>query len=119
MALERASALLQEIAGGEAGPVVESVSEQHLPVVPSINLRRAQVPRILGVEISDQEIEDILQRLGMILSPLENGWNVVPPSARFDVSIEADLLEEIGRIYGYEKYSREPHRRSYESYIQV
>jgi len=102
MALERASALLQEIAGGEAGPVVESVSEQHLPVVPSINLRRAQVPRILGVEISDQEIEDILQRLGMILSPLENGWNVVPPSARFDVSIEADLLEEIGRIYGYE-----------------
>lgn len=101
-ALERASALLQEIAGGQAGPVVESVSEQHLPVVQAINLRRTQVPRILGVEISDQEIEDILQRLGMALVSVENGWDVLPPSARFDVSIEADLLEEIGRIYGYE-----------------
>ncbi len=102
MALERASALLQEITGGEMGPVVESVSEQHLPVIRSIHLRQTQVPRILGVEISDQDIEDILQRLGMTLVPVEDGWDVVPPSARFDVVIEADLLEEIGRIYGYD-----------------
>jgi phenylalanyl-tRNA synthetase beta chain len=101
-ALERASALLQEIAGGAMGPVVESVSEQHLPLIKSIHLRRAQVARILGVEISDQDIEDILQRLGMTLVQVEDGWNVVAPSARFDVAIEADLLEEIGRIYGYD-----------------
>lgn len=101
-ALERASALLQAIVGGAMGPVVESVSEQHLPVIRPIHLRRAQVPRILGVEISDQTIEDILQRLGMTLVNVEDGWNVAAPSARFDVAIEADLLEEIGRIYGYD-----------------
>ena len=101
-ALERASELLQEITGGEMGPVIESVSEEHLPVIRPIHLRRAQVARILGVEISDQDIEDILQRLGMTLAPVEDGWNVEAPSARFDVAIEADLLEEIGRIYGYD-----------------
>ena len=101
MALERATALLLDIVGGEAGPVVEAVSEQHLPAAPTIRLRRDQVPRILGVEIDDGTIEDILQRLEMTLVPADDGWDVVAPSARFDVAIEADLIEEIGRIFGY------------------
>ncbi len=102
LALERASALLMAITGGQFGPATEAISEQHIPAIRSIHLRRAQVPRILGVEISDQEIQDILQRLGMTLAPVADGWEVAPPSSRFDMAIEADLLEDIGRIYGYD-----------------
>ncbi|MCU7958645.1 MAG: phenylalanine--tRNA ligase subunit beta [gamma proteobacterium symbiont of Bathyaustriella thionipta] len=100
-ALQRASALLMEICGGQAGPVVEALSEPHLPAIPEILLRRSQIKRILGIEMDDESVLDILQRLGMQVSPQEQGWQVRPPSARFDLSIEVDLLEELGRIYGY------------------
>ena len=100
-ALERATDLLLHIAGGEAGPVVEAVAEDQLPGIREIHLRRRQVPRILGVEIDDATISDILQRLGMKVEAVEDGWRVQAPSWRFDIAIEADLVEEIGRIYGY------------------
>lgn len=101
MALERATKLLLDIVGGEAGPVVEEVSQQNLPGSKMIRLRYGQIPRLLGVDIDKSEIEDMLVRLGMTIEPATDGWNVVPPSARFDIAIEADLIEEIGRIYGY------------------
>jgi phenylalanyl-tRNA synthetase beta chain len=100
-ALERATGLLLGIVGGEPGPVVELASAAHLPVARPIGLRRARVGRVLGVTIDDAEIEDILTRLGMRLTPVADGWEVVAPSARFDIAIEVDLIEEIGRIYGY------------------
>lgn len=100
-ALEYATRLLLEIVGGEPGPVVEVASETDLPQPPTIRLRRERVARVLGVAIDDATISDILTRLGMRLSPAEDGWDVVPPSARFDCAIEVDLIEEIGRIYGY------------------
>ncbi len=100
-ALERATDLLLHIVGGEAGPVVEAVAEDQLPGTPEIHLRRRQVPRILGVEIDDATISDILVRLGMKVEAVEDGWRVQAPSWRFDIAIEADLVEEIGRIYGY------------------
>ncbi len=100
-ALERATDLLLHIAGGEAGPVVDVVAEDHLPQNPEIHLRRHQIPRILGVEIEDAMIEDILARLGMQVVAADDGWRVTAPSCRFDINIEADLLEETGRIYGY------------------
>ncbi len=100
-ALERATDLLIHIAGGEAGAVVDVSDEQHMPQAARIHLRRHQIPRILGVDIDDAQIEDILQRLGMQLQPQGDGWLVLAPSWRFDVAIEADLIEEIGRIYGY------------------
>ncbi len=100
-ALERATDLLLHIAGGEAGPVVEAVAEDQLPGIPEIHLRCHQVPRILGVEIDDATISDILQRLGMKVEAVEDGWRVQAPSWRFDIAIEADLVEEIARIYGY------------------
>jgi len=100
-ALERATGLLLAICGGQAGPVVEVASATDLPQPPTIRLRRARVARILGVEIADQQIVDILERLGMQVGPSDDGWDVVPPSARFDCAIEVDLIEEIGRIYGY------------------
>lgn len=100
-ALERASALILEICGGQAGPVVVAESSNHTPLLPAISLRRARIQRLLGFELADHEVEEILQRLGMVLETTDAGWSVTPPSYRFDVRIEADLLEELARVYGY------------------
>ncbi len=100
-AMERATALALEIVGGEAGPINEVVSEADLPKLTPIGLRRERIGRVLGIEIDDATVVDILERLGMQLTTTDDGWSVVAPSARFDMSIEVDLIEEIGRIYGY------------------
>jgi len=100
-AIERATALLLDIVGGEAGPVVEAVFPDKISQRTPILLRRERVKRILGVEIEDAEIADILSRLEMQVEPVEQGWQVTAPSCRFDITIEVDLIEEIGRIYGY------------------
>ena len=102
-AMERATALLLEICGGQPGPVVEVASEAHLPKAPTIHLRRARAELILGLKLADSEIEDILTRLGMQLTATDDGWDVVAPSYRFDMAIESDLIEELARIYGYER----------------
>jgi phenylalanyl-tRNA synthetase beta chain len=100
-AMERATALLLEIAGGRAGPVATAISEADLPRRLPISLRRERVRRVLGIDIDDATVVDILQRLGMQLESTVGGWSVVAPSARFDVTIEVDLIEEIGRVYGF------------------
>lgn len=116
-ALERATQLLIDIAGGEAGPIIEVVDETTLPNRPVINLRKARIEKILGYTIPVRQIEAILTRLGMQFSTSFqthsektsrtlskrrlNGWQVTPPSYRFDINIEADLIEEIARAYGY------------------
>jgi phenylalanyl-tRNA synthetase beta chain len=100
-AMERATGLMLQIVGGKAGPVVERLSAAHLPRRESITLRRSRIGRLLGVELEDADVVDILERLDMQLSPTDEGWRVTAPSARFDIAIEADLIEEIGRIYGY------------------
>ncbi|MCD8521194.1 MAG: phenylalanine--tRNA ligase subunit beta [Saccharospirillaceae bacterium] len=102
-AMERATALLMEICGGQPGPVVEVANEAHLPKAPTIHLRRARAELILGLKLADEEIEDILTRLGMQLTATSDGWDVVAPSYRFDMAIEPDLIEELARIYGYER----------------
>ncbi|MET0119394.1 MAG: phenylalanine--tRNA ligase subunit beta [Sedimenticola sp.] len=100
-ALERATQLLLDIAGGEAGPIVEEASESHIEQRPEILLRRERVAKVLGVKIDDETIVDILTRLEMSVESAESGWKVTAPSCRFDISIEEDLIEEVGRIYGY------------------
>lgn len=100
-AMERATGLMLEIVGGSAGPVVEVTSEANLPKREAIALRHERVGKVLGVEIDDATIVDILERLGMQVTANGAGWDVVAPSARFDMAIEVDLIEEIGRIYGY------------------
>jgi phenylalanyl-tRNA synthetase beta chain len=102
-ALERATALLLEIVGGQPGPVVEAVSAPHLPPRPVIRLRRHRISLLLGVEMEDADVADILERLGMQLQAVGDGWEVTPPTSRFDIAIEADLIEELGRIYGYDR----------------
>lgn len=100
-AIERATALLLEIVGGEPGPVVEAVNNAELPEVPQVRLRHSKVTSVLALEIPSAEIEEILTRLGMQLATVEDGWQVTVPSYRFDISIEVDLIEEIARVYGY------------------
>ena len=100
-AMERATRLLLEIAGGEPGPINEVAAPEYIERRPEIFLRRGQVARLLGVAIDDETISDILKRLEMRVEAVSGGWKVVAPSCRFDISIEADLIEEIGRIYGY------------------
>jgi phenylalanyl-tRNA synthetase beta chain len=100
-AIERASALLLEIAGGTAGPLNEVVAEEFLPVRPSVNLRRQRLRRILGHEVADGEVMRILTSLGMQVAPTDAGWTATPPAARFDIAIEEDLIEEVARIHGY------------------
>ncbi|MBK1720731.1 phenylalanine--tRNA ligase subunit beta [Thiocystis violacea] len=102
MAMERATRLLLDIAGGEPGPVVEVSSQAHLPVRESLHLRERRVAEILGLTLPAETIADILQRLGMAVERLDDGWRVTPPSARFDLVREVDLIADIGRIHGYD-----------------
>ncbi len=104
-AIERATALILEIAGGQAGPVTEAVDEGKLPKQAEITLRAERIEGLLGMGLPATQVEDILSRLGMEISTQESGkeWVVLAPSWRFDMAIEQDLIEELARIYGYEK----------------
>ncbi|MGM0481659.1 MAG: phenylalanine--tRNA ligase subunit beta [Pseudomonadota bacterium] len=100
-AMERATQLLLDICGGEAGPVVEALSERHLPQRATVTLRSARLAKVLGVHIAEEQVTDILQRLGLGVEQQSGQWQVKIPSYRFDISIEEDLIEEVARIYGY------------------
>ncbi|AOV17185.1 phenylalanine--tRNA ligase subunit beta [Acidihalobacter aeolianus] len=100
-AMERATALILEIAGGTAGPLNEVCSESDMPVRAPIPLRRARIERLLGVSYEDALIVQMLTALGCVISEATDGWHVVPPSHRFDLSIEVDLIEELARVHGY------------------
>ena len=108
VAMERATRLLTEIAGGEPGPVTERLAADHLPVRGGIHLRRARLARILGMDIPDDEVVDILTRLGMELEATAEGWQATPPAFRFDIGIEADLIEEVVRVHGYHRVPSRP-----------
>lgn len=101
-ATERATQLLLDIVGGEAGPVVEAVSEADLPSDRQVTLRQSKVNQLLAFEMPVAEIEEILTRLGLeIVERGEGTWTFAVPSYRFDISIEVDLIEELARVYGY------------------
>jgi len=100
--IERATELLLAIAGGNAGPIVVCRSDEHLPARAPVILRRKQLARLLGVTFDDARVHSSLEGLGMHVEPTEEGWRVVPPPHRFDIAIEADLIEEVARIIGYQ-----------------
>ena len=105
-AIERATQLIIDIAGGNAGPIAEVTTEESLPKRYSVLLRRQKIEKTLGIVLADEYIIYIFQRLGMAIHSHADGWEVVPPGFRFDIAIEADLIEEIARIYGYNNLPR-------------
>ncbi|HHB92449.1 MAG TPA: phenylalanine--tRNA ligase subunit beta [Thioploca sp.] len=119
-AMERVTALLIDIVGGQPGPIIETIADTMVPV-PVIKLHSSKIKRLLGTKIKSVEIPRILTSLGMTVTPYssilsdtdfklplstekieELVWEVCPPSYRFDISLEVDLIEELARIYGYD-----------------
>lgn len=102
-AVERATSLLTDIAGGRPGPVVDEQVSSEVPTERTVTLRSGRVRELLGVDIPAAEVADILQRLGMSLVDSGGGWQVSVPAYRFDIDIEADLIEELARVHGYDR----------------
>ncbi|MFG6108911.1 phenylalanine--tRNA ligase subunit beta [Stenotrophomonas nematodicola] len=102
-AIEYATRLVLDLAGGTPGPVTEALRADDLPATATIALRRARIARVLGIQIADAEVERILRALGMDVAAATDGWQVTAPSRRFDIAIEEDLIEELARIHGYEQ----------------
>ncbi|WP_277963845.1 phenylalanine--tRNA ligase subunit beta [Pseudomonas sp. RIT-To-2] len=101
-AMERATGLLLEITGGEPGPIIETVSQEHLPNVAPITLRADRVSQMLGMDMPAEQIESLIAALGLGITAEGQGqWRVEVPSHRFDISLEVDLIEELARLYGY------------------
>jgi phenylalanyl-tRNA synthetase beta chain len=122
-ALERATGLLIQACGGAAGPLVVTSAAEHMPEAKKIRLRRERLSNLLGIEIDDDIVTDILLRLGFNVSVSDSGWDVIVPLHRFDIAIEADLIEEVARIHGYDSIpettatAETPLARSTESHI--
>ncbi|WP_042151022.1 MULTISPECIES: phenylalanine--tRNA ligase subunit beta [unclassified Pseudoalteromonas] len=100
-AIERATALLLDVVGGAAGPVVEAVANEKLPKSKTVTLRQSRLNKVIGHVISQEQVTDILTRLGLTVSFDNEQWQADIPSYRFDISIEEDLIEEVARVYGY------------------
>ncbi len=102
-AMERATQLIVDIAGGVVGSIQEVADESAIPQAETILLRKERLERTLGLTLSEDEVTETLTGLGLAVEVQEGGWKTVPPSWRFDLAIEADLIEEVGRIYGYDQ----------------
>ncbi len=102
VALERATVLLLEIVGGQAGPVTAAGSAPQAGTEHAITLRKSRLKQQLTFELGDERVTDMLTRLGLgVTQPSTDEWLCTVPSWRFDLAIEADLIEEVARIYGY------------------
>jgi phenylalanyl-tRNA synthetase beta chain len=100
-AIARALTLLTPISGGTAGPLSVAESAAHLPKRSAVSLRSRQLARLLGTELPAARVAQTLEALQMQVKSQADGWQVTPPAYRFDISIEADLIEEVARIIGF------------------
>lgn len=103
-AIERATQLLIQITGGQPGPISETVSPDHLPAERQVHLHAERIEQCLNLALPASKVVEILERLGMqVALDGDKSWQVTVPSWRFDISIEEDLIEELARIYGYNR----------------
>jgi len=102
-AIERATELLLRIAGGKAGPITVAELPEYLRDHAPVVLRHARLRRVLGIEVAASEVTRIFTALGMGVVEIADGWRITPPSSRFDIEREEDLIEEVARIHGYER----------------
>ncbi|CAG7856196.1 partial phenylalanyl-tRNA synthetase beta chain, partial [biofilm metagenome] len=100
-AIERATQLIVEIAGGNVAPINEIKHEPALPQRLPVVLRKQRIETLLGISLPDAHVIDIFTRLGMGIQQHAEGWSITPPGFRFDIAIEADLIEELARVHGY------------------
>ena len=108
LALERATELLLQISGGQAGPITVVSDSHFLPTEVTVTFCPTKVKQLTGVNVSDDEILLILRGLGMIVDCTGRPWNVAVPPHRFDITLDVDLVEEIVRVYGYDNIKAEP-----------
>jgi phenylalanyl-tRNA synthetase beta chain len=103
-AMERATQLLMQIAGGVCGPVMVEEVKEHIPNNQAVSLRIARLNHLLGTRLDSEQVIHILNRLDMDIEVQDDGQRVqaVAPASRFDIEIEEDLIEEVARIYGYD-----------------
>jgi phenylalanyl-tRNA synthetase beta chain len=101
-AVERAVSLLGQIAGGQVGPIEVTESKSHLPQRGAVSLRAKQLGRLLGISLPAERVTTALEALGMQVRRNAEDWTVTPPAWRFDIGIEADLIEEVARLTGFE-----------------
>ncbi|MCS6504116.1 phenylalanine--tRNA ligase subunit beta [Burkholderia thailandensis] len=104
--VERITQLILDICGGQAGPVDDQIV--NLPQRAPVSMRASRANRIIGVEIDKDEIAQIFTRLGLAFERDGDVFRVTPPPHRFDIEIEEDLIEEVARIYGFEKIPARP-----------
>src|SRR6202012_5727100 len=104
--IERITQLILDICGGEAGPVDDQIV--NIPQRAPVKMRVARANRIIGVQISAEQIADIFTRLKLTFDRDGDTFSVMPPSYRFDIEIEEDLIEEVARIYGFENIPAHP-----------
>jgi phenylalanyl-tRNA synthetase beta chain len=107
-AMERATELLVAIAGGSPGPLVTTEEPARLPTRPAVRLRRERLTRLLGIAVPDGQVSSIFKNLQMQVTAGPDGWSVVPPPHRFDITIEEDLIEEVARIMGFAAIPERP-----------
>jgi phenylalanyl-tRNA synthetase beta chain len=107
-AMQRATHLLLSLCGGEAGPVSEFRAASAAAERPVLALRRSQLQRLTGARFEDAQVTGALQALQLPVQPTTEGWQVTPPSWRYDLNIEADLVEEVARIIGYDHIPETP-----------
>ncbi|HUJ88486.1 MAG TPA: phenylalanine--tRNA ligase subunit beta [Burkholderiales bacterium] len=106
--IERATQLILEICGGEPGPTDDLVAR--LPARPPVTMRVARAQKVIGIPIGGEEMADVFTRLGLSFEWQGEAFVVAPPSYRFDLEIEEDLIEEVARVHGFERIPAHPPR---------
>lgn len=110
VAIERATQLLMALCGAKPGPIQDVTQPSSLPVPASIHLRREKLDNLIGHAIESDTVKAILQGIGCDVSQMDGEWRAVTPAWRFDLTIEEDLIEEIARVYGYNRIPNMPVR---------